>query len=338
MSAQVLVMDEPSAVLGSSELDQLFGVIRRLRGEGKAVVYVSHRLQEIFRISDRVTVLKDGRIVGTYALDSQLEPSFLVRMMVGKGWSERSPEASAATANELLRVDGLTRNGAFANVSFKVHAGEILGLAGLVGAGRTELCKAIFGASSHDGGRVFLKRHPARIDSPRDAMRHGLAYLSKDRHSESLILSQSVGRNVSLPTLERFTSRGILSAVRENRFVDEMIARTNVVGTGRSQPAAALSGGNQQKVALAKWLGTGARIFLLDDPTTGIDIAAKSQIHHLVAGLAREGAAVVLASSDVSELLALSSRILVMSKGRVTGHLRAQEASEEEILHLATHK
>ena len=336
VSAQVLIMDEPSAVLGSSELERLFRIIRKLRAEGKAIVYVSHRLQEVFQISDRATVLKDGRIVGTYSLDGQLDPSFLIRKMVGKGWVERSPELPAGTGKELLRVEDLARKGAFENVSFKLRAGEILGLAGLVGAGRTDLCKAVFGAVPHDNGRIYIEGKLVHIRSPSHGMAHGIAYLSKDRHNEGLILCQPVDKNITLPILRRFTSRGILNLGQENQFVDAMIQRMNVRGTGRSQLAADLSGGNQQKVALAKWLSTQATIFLLDEPTVGIDVAAKSQVHQLVAELARRGAAVLLVSSEIPEILSLCSRIIVMNKGRITGHLRSAGAGEEDVLQLAT--
>ena len=336
VSAHVLIMDEPSAVLGSSELDRLFRIIHKLKVEGKAIIYVSHRLQEIFQIADRATVLKDGQIVGTFPLDGPMDPSFLIRKMVGQGWVERSLEIPAATGKELLRVEGLTRNGAFESVSFKLRAGEILGLAGLVGSGRTELCKAIFGATPHDGGRVYVEGRPAHIRSPRDALAHGVAYLSKDRHNEGLILRQPIGNNVTLPILRRFTSRGVLDLRQENQFVDAMIDRMKIRARGRMQLTADLSGGNQQKVALAKWLSTQSRIFLLDEPTVGIDVGAKGQIHQLVAELARRGAAILLVSSEIPEILSLCNRIIVMSKGRITGHLQSKVAREEDVLQLAT--
>ena len=336
VSARVLIMDEPSAVLGSSELERLFRIIRRLRAAGKAIVYVSHRLKEVLQISNRVTVLKDGRTVGTYSLEGQVDSTFLIRKMVGRRWVERSPELPVRTGDELLRVQMLARNGAFESVSFKLHAGEILGLAGLVGAGRTDVCKAIFGAVPHDSGTIHIAGEPADIRSPADAMARGVAYLSKDRHREGLVLCQSLGRNISLPILHKFTSRGILMLGRENRFVDELMERLSVRATGRGQLAANLSGGNQQKIALAKWLATRAKIYILDDPTIGIDVAAKSEIHQLVAELAREGAAVLLVASEIPELLSLCNHVLVMSKGRVAGRLESDTATEESVLQLAT--
>ena len=336
VSARVLIMDEPSAVLGSSELARLFAIIRKLKAEGAAVIYVSHRLREIFEISDRATVLKDGRLVGTYPLQADLDPSFLIKKMVGREWTERAPAVSGDTGDELLRVERLGKKGCFRNVCFTIRAGEILGLAGLVGAGRTELCKAIFGAVSFDAGRILVRGRPARIDSPTAALAEGIAYLSKDRHNEGLVLSQPIGSNVTFPILGRFASRGLLSLRRENRFVDGMIESLKIRSKGRRQRAAALSGGNQQKVALAKWLSTGASIFLLDEPTSGIDVGAKSQIHQLVAGLANRKAAVLLVSSEIPEMLSLCSRIIVMAKGSVTGHLQSEVASEEAVLRLAT--
>ena len=336
VSAQVLILDEPSAVLGSSELKRLFRILRRLRGEGKAIVYVSHRLQEIFQISDRATVLKDGSVVGTYALEGTIDSSFLIRRMVGRAWVDKPSNRPEKPGSELLRVRGLSRRGAFDDVSFRLHEGEILGLAGLVGAGRTDLCKVIFGAAPRDSGQIAIQGKTSHIDSPASAMAHGIAFLSKDRHREGLILSQPIGRNITLPILGRFSSKGILKLGRESRFVGESIARMDVRSTGARQLVAELSGGNQQKVAFAKWLATQARIYLLDEPTAGIDVAAKSQIHQLVVELARNGAGILLVSSEIPEMLSLCNRILVMSKGRVTGHLQSGSATEEDVLRHAT--
>ncbi len=335
VSAQVLIMDEPSAVLGPSELGKLFRIIRKLKSQGKTVIYVSHRLEEIFQISDRVTVLRDGKIVGTYSLDNQVHPSFFIRKMVGKDWVERSLKLPKATGSELLRIQNLTREGAFENISFKVHAGEILGFAGLIGSGRTELCKAIFGARTYDKGRIYVDGNPVQIHSPDDALKQKIAYLSKDRHKESLILCQPIGENITMSILDRFTSRGILKLKKESQFIDEVIGKMGIRPRGRRQLAGTLSGGNQQKVALAKWLSTQAKIFLLDEPTAGVDVGAKSQIHQLVVDLAKRGSAILLVSSDIPEILSLCNRIIVMSKGRVTGHLQSKVVKEEDVLQLA---
>ncbi len=334
-SARVLILDEPSAVLGPSDLEKLFKTIRRLRSEGKTIIYTSHRLEEIFRIADRVTVLKDGRHVGTYDLDGQVDRSFLIGKMVGRKWSDQFPDTARSSGRELLRVRDLTKRGSFEKVSFTLQSGQIIGLAGLVGSGRTELCKAIFGATVFDSGSVYVDGKLAVIRSPREALAHGIAYLSEDRQHEGLVMSLTVSDNVTLPILRRFSQRGILRLAPEKRFASEMTGRMNLRARGLSQVVKHLSGGNQQKVALAKWLGTQAKIFLLDEPTAGIDVGAKSEIYQLIAELARDGAAVLMVSSEIPEILSLSSHIIVMSKGRVTGHLSPEETSDNEVLNYA---
>ncbi len=335
-SARVLILDEPSAVLGRGELEKLFKTIRRLRNEGRTIIYTSHRLEEIFQIADRVTVLKDGKHAGTYDLDGQVDRSFLIGKMVGREWSDQFPETPRALGRELLRVRDLTKKGSFEEVSFTLRSGQIIGLAGLVGSGRTELCKAIFGATSFDSGRVYVDGKLATIRSPRDALAHGIAYLSEDRQHEGLVMCLSVADNVTLPILRRFAPRGVLRIGPQRRFVGKMTGRMNLRARGLNQVVKRLSGGNQQKVALAKWLGTQAKIFLLDEPTVGIDIGAKNEIYHLIAELARDGAAVLMVSSEIPEILSLSSDIIVMSKGRITGHLSPEETSDNEVLHYAT--
>ena len=334
-SARVLILDEPSAVLGPGELEKLFKTIRSLKSEGKTIIYTSHRLEEIFQIADRVTVLKDGKHVGTYGLDGQVDRSFLIGKMVGREWSDRFPETSRVSGRELLRVRDLTKKGSFERVSFSLRSGQIVGLAGLVGSGRTALCKAIFGATGFDSGHVYVDGRVAAINSPRDALGHGIAYLSEDRQHEGLVMSLSITDNVTLPILRRFSPLGVLRLGPERHFVGEMTDRMNLRARGLSQVVKHLSGGNQQKVVLAKWLGTQAKIFLLDEPTAGIDVGAKSEIYHLIAELARGGAAVLMVSSEIPEILSLSSHIIVMSKGRVTGHLSPEETSDNEVLNYA---
>ena len=335
-SARVLILDEPSAVLGPGELEKLFKTIRRLRNEGRTIIYTSHRLEEIFQIADRVTVLKDGRHAGTYDLDGQVDRSFLIGKMVGREWRDQFPETPRGLGRELLRVRDLTKKGSFEEVSFTLRSGQIIGLAGLVGSGRTELCKAIFGATSFDSGRVYVDGKLAAIRSPRDALAHGIAYLSEDRQHEGLVMCLSVADNVTLPILRRFAPRGVLRIGPERRFVGEVTGRMNLRARGLNQVVKRLSGGNQQKVALAKWLSTQAKIFLLDEPTAGIDVGAKSEIYHLIAELAQDGAAVLMISSEIPEILSLSSDIIVMSKGRITGCLSPENTSDSEVLHYAT--
>ncbi len=322
-------------MLGPSDLEKLFKTIRSLRNEGRSIIYTSHRLEEIFRIADRVTVLKDGKQVGTYDLDGQVDRSFLIGKMVGRKWSDQFPETARGSGRELLRVRDLTKKGSFEKVSFTLQAGQIIGLAGLVGSGRTELCKAIFGATAFDSGSVYVDGKLAAIRSPREALAHSIAYLSEDRQHEGLVMSLTVSDNVTLPILRRFSLRGILRLGPEKRFASQMTGRMKVRARGLSQLVKHLSGGNQQKVALAKWLGTKAKIFLLDEPTAGIDVGAKSEIYHLIAELARDGAAVLMVSSEIPEILSLSSHIIVMSNGRITGHLSPEETSDDEVLNYA---
>jgi ribose transport system ATP-binding protein len=339
LNAKILILDEPTAVLGPSEVDKLFAVIRSLQAEGVTVLYVSHRLAEIFAIADRVTVLKDGQLVGTYDVDNQIDRDFLVGKMVGREWSDHFPARASGGEAEVLRVEGLTRHLVFEDVSFTIRAGEILGLAGLVGSGRTKLCKALVGAAPYDGGTIAIDGKTTRIRSPRDALRQGIVYLSEDRHNEGVIMSLPIAKNLTLPILDRFTTRwapgAILDLRRERRFIDDMIAKVDVRTWGRGQVVSTLSGGNQQKVALAKWLSTQARIFLLDEPTVGIDVGAKAEIYHLIAALASEGVACLLVSSDIPEILSLSSRVVVMRQGRISGELDPRTATEEDVLRLA---
>ena len=335
VSAKVLILDEPSAVLGPREIEKLFDILRKLKAHGRTVLYISHRLEEIFEIADRVTVLRDGRAVGVYRLDGKVDQAFLVSRMAGREWIERFPKTSSERGPERLSVERLTRRGVFEDVSFQIHAGEIVGMAGLVGSGRTEVCKAVFGALTFDSGAVKVERAAARLRSPREALAAGVAYLPEDRLGEGVIGCRDVGENITLAVVRRFAQRGFLRLGRENEFIDEMMRKTDVRATGRRQTTASLSGGNQQKVALAKWLSTGARVFLLDEPTAGIDVGGKREIHQLIAGLARSGAAVLLVSSDIPEVVSVCSRILVMKRGRIVSRLEGGEATEQEVLSAA---
>ena len=336
ISASVLILDEPSAVLGAGDLERLFEILRRLREQGKAIVYVSHRLSEVLQISDRATVLRDGRNVGTFALDGLVDESHLVRKMAGPGWEGRPQGPPSSVGRELLRVEDLSRHGALNKVSFALHAGEILGIAGLVGSGRTELCKSIFGALKPDSGRIRIEGRLVQFRGPADGVRHGIAYLPADRHGESLVLCHPLGWNITFPILRRLATWGILSRSQEYRAVNSLMGRLEIRAGHHAQLAATLSGGNQQKVALAKWLSTEARIFLLVEPTAGIDVAAKDEIHAIVSQLARSGAGILLVSSEIPELLSLANRVLVLNKGHVAGQLEPEASTEHDVLTLAT--
>jgi ABC-type sugar transport system ATPase subunit len=333
MSAKVLILDEPSAALCRSELESLFRILRRLRDKGKTILYVTHHLGEVFEVADRVTVLRDGKMAGTYSLHAGIDARFLIDKMVGEEWNEKPQARIDSAGAELLRVERLSRSGVFKDVSFTLRAGETVGLAGLVGSGAGELCGAVFGAVPYHQGLIYVDGKPARVRSPRQARDRGLAYLPEDRGAEGIVADLPVSANLTLSTLRRFASGGILHPRAEANWSEQLVRRLGVRCARVSQRASQLSGGNQQKVLLGRWLGTGARIFLLVNPTAGVDIAAKSQIHRLMRELAAEGRAILLLSSDIRELLDLCGRILVMSRGRITHEVNARAASEEDILY-----
>jgi ribose transport system ATP-binding protein len=335
INAHTIIMDEPSASLGPAELDKLFRAITALKRARKTLLYISHRLQEIFDIADRVTVLKDGHNVGTYDMGPHIDRSFLISRMVGREWKDQFPKRAASPKAELLRVEGLSRRGAFEDINLTLREGEIVGLAGLVGSGRTELCRVLFGADVPDAGRVLLSGRPVRIRSPRSALGNGIAYLSEDRHREGLVLCLSVGHNLTLPVLGRFLRAGLLQLKAEAYFVEQIMQQVGVRARGRNQLVGTLSGGNQQKVALGKWLATQAKVFLLDEPTVGIDVGAKREIYELMNTLAENGAAVLMVSSEVPELLAMSDRVIVLRCGQIVGELRAADATEEDVMRCA---
>jgi ABC-type sugar transport system ATPase subunit len=333
---KILILDEPSAVLGRNDLQSLFRILRQLRDEGKTILYVSHHLPEIFEIADRVTVLRNGTTVGTYELNGSIDSRFLISKMVGAEWDEQRSTPSNSPGRELLRVEGLRRAGAFEEARLALHAGEVVGLTGLIGSGAGELCRAIFGALPPEEGSVFVEGQLASVRSPSEARDLGLAYLSEDRSGEGIFADLPVTANLTLSALGKFVSAGILKRRAETAFAEHMIRRLDVTCAGSGQPAGELSGGNQQKVLLGKWLSTGAKIYLLDHPTAGVDVAAKTEIHKLLRELAEEGAALLVLSSDVRELLTVCGRILVMSRGRIVREISAENATEEDILYCAT--
>jgi ribose transport system ATP-binding protein len=333
--ARLIVLDEPSAVLGDAELAGLFQAMRRLTGRGVAFVYISHRLDEVFRIADRVTVLKDGRVVATEPT-SELTTDRLVRLMVGREVGARLDRSRRAPGAVALAVRGLTRAGVLHDVGLQVRAGEILGIAGLAGAGRTEVLRAIHGADPVDAGQVEVFGRPVRIRSPRDAIALGIGLLTEDRKADGFLLKQSVAFNTTITRLATVTRRGVVSRRRERQVVAEHLRRLAVRAQGPDAPVRNLSGGNQQKVVLAKWLHTRCRILLVDEPTRGVDVGAKREIWQLLADLAAGGVAIVMVSSELPEILAVSDRVLVMREGRVTAELERAEATEELIMRHAT--
>ncbi len=336
--SRVLIMDEPTAALNDAEINELFAIIRQLKGEGVGIVYISHKMDELKRIADRVTVMRDGETVGTVpAADTPVET--IIAMMVGRKLTEEvasAPDLSAAPV--ALEVRGLARGREIRDVSFEVRQGEILGFAGLMGAGRTEVARAIFGADPIEGGEIFVHGRKVSIRQPQDAVRAGIGYLSEDRKHFGLATGMDVRNNIALPSLSRFTGAGGVlreSAMREAAI--GYIGRLAIKTPSDTQEARLLSGGNQQKVVIAKWLLRDCDILIFDEPTRGIDVGAKSEIYKLLTGLAEQGKAIIVISSELPEVLRLSHRIAVMCEGRLTGFLPAG-ASQEEIMRLATQR
>ena len=332
LDVRVLIMDEPTAALSAHEVSELFEQIRRLTDSGVAVLFISHRLDEVFEIADRVTVLRDGRLISSRPKD-EVTQGQAIRDMVGREMSDFFVRNPHPPGDVVLRVDGLGREDAFSDVSFELRAGEVLGFAGLVGAGRTDVALALFGIAPPDAGVVELRGRRLAVRSPRQALRAGIAYLSEDRRSLGLSLPQSVTANITLATLRDYVTRLRLldsSAEREvaRSFRDKLTIRTPSLDT----PVEQLSGGNQQKTMLAKWLNAKPDVLILDEPTRGIDVGAKAEVHQIIDELAASGMAIVLISSDLPEVIAMSDRVLVMREGRQTGTFERAEADEERII------
>ena len=332
--ARIIVMDEPTSSLAAAETERLFELIGRLGRRGVTLIYVSHRLEEIFRLCDRVTVLRDGRHIETADV-ADVTMETIVQRMIGRSVERYFPEHLDATAGkERLRVEGLTSPGKFENVSLTVRAGEVVGLAGLVGAGRSEIAQAIFGLDPDATGTIAVDGREVTIRSPREAMALGIGFLPEDRKTQGLVLSMGGRANLSLPILDRLSRFGFVRVSPEraltNRYFDRLRVRTPHVDA----PVWSLSGGNQQKIAMAKWLASECGILLIDEPTRGVDVGAKAEIHALIDRLAREGAAILLISSELPEVLNLSTRIVVLREGRQVGELDRSEASQEALMRL----
>ena len=330
-NARILVMDEPTSALTTVEIDQLFGAIARLLERGVGVIYISHRMNEVERIGHRVSVLRDGRRVGTYRT-KDVPIDELIRQMVGRPVGDHFPRRRAAPGDEVLRVEGLSRPPALYDASFTLRRGEILGISGLLGAGRTELARAVFGADRSDCGTIVVKGRMALVRSPADAIGAGVGLLPEDRKTQGLVLGLSVRENLSLTSARRLSRFGLIDQTEEaalsQRFVDDLRIKT----PGIEQRAGALSGGNQQKIVLGKWLATGVDVLIMDEPTRGIDVAAKVEIYELMNRLTEGGAGIVMISSELPEILGMSDRILVMRAGRLVSEFSAQSASPEALL------
>jgi ABC-type sugar transport system ATPase subunit len=336
--ARIIVFDEPTSSLSQVEAERLYGLIAQLKSRGVTCIYVTHRMAEVYRLCDTISVLRDGRHVATKPAAELSEPD-LVQLMIGRPVAAyfgggHAAEPSAAPREELLRVDHLSSDGRFEDVSFSVHAGEVVGLAGLVGAGRSDVAETIFGVRSRTGGRVSISGRAANVNSPAEAIRLGIALVPEDRKRQGLVLSESGRRNTSLPLLDRLSRFTWLKQSEERALVERHFHILRVRTPDVDAPVAGLSGGNQQKIVLARWLAANAKLLILDEPTRGVDVGAKAEIHTLIAELAAKGAGVLLISSELPELLSLSTRILVLRGGRLVGEVPARGATQDGLLRL----
>jgi ribose transport system ATP-binding protein len=333
---KILILDEPTAVLTEQEIERLFDTVTILKARGVAIVFISHRLDEIGRIGDEVTVMRDGAYVDTLPIENgNVDIDQLVRLMVGREITNKFPKEEVSIGKEILKVENLSRAGVLKNINLTLHAGEILGIGGLVGAGRTETAKAIFGFDKADTKRVFVFGREAPIRRPRDAIKLGIGLAPEDRKAEGLNLDMSIMNNVIMACADKMSRFGILNGKRRTNVPETLVKKLRIVTPSIHQYVQNLSGGNQQKVVLAKWLAVGSRIIIFDEPTRGIDVGAKVEVYQLMNNMVREGAGIIMISSELPELLAMSDRILVMHEGQISGELTRQEATQEKILRLA---
>jgi rhamnose transport system ATP-binding protein len=331
LDAKVIVMDEPTAALSSAEVERLFRVVEALRRDGAALVFISHRLDEVFAICQRITVMRDGRWVLTDRSEN-LTPDDLVRAMVGRDLVARAAASPAQLGETVLAVERLTREGVFVDISFEVRAGEIVALAGLVGAGRSEVARAIFGVDRYDAGSVTVAGRTLRKGSPSAAMEAGIGLVPEDRRQNGLVMDESLERNVALASLQRLRHLGVVPRRAARLFAADWAQRLQIKYGRLSDPVANLSGGNQQKVVLAKWLSRRPSVLIVDEPTRGIDVGTKAEVHRLLANLAAEGVAVLMISSELPEVLRLADRVLVIREGRLVAELSREEATEEAVI------
>ena len=336
LNAQIVIMDEPSAALGGKDLEHLFEVIKALKQQGVAVIYISHRISEVFQIADRVTVFKDGKVVGTSNV-SEIDRPSLVRMMIGRSLSETFPKRTDRIGEEILRIEGLCVGDRLRNIDLTVHAGEIVGISGLVGAGRTELAQTIFGTRRSDAGTVNLRGEKVSIGNPRRALRHRIGFLTENRNVEGLVMGQSVKENAALPSLDQRQRWGVVDRKAEHDVVATTCESLHLRAPSLGTDVENLSGGNRQKVVLAKWLISGPELLIFDEPTRGIDVGAKAEIWQLMRDLADQGKAVLMISSELPEVIGMSDRVVVMHRGRIVGELPGETASEEAVMMLATY-
>lgn len=335
LDAEVIIMDEPTAALTDREIRMLFQIMKELTATGVSLVYISHRMEEIFEICDRITVMRDGVSVATsFIKDTSFDE--IVKQMVGRELEDRYPERNPKYGETVMEVNGLTREGVFEDIHFSIKEGEILGISGLMGAGRTEIMRALFGIDPYDRGEIIMNGNPISIKNPSSAAKQGLAFITEDRKDEGLVLDFSIRENIALTNLESFAPNGVVKAKDEKQFVKMMVERLKVKMESQETKAGNLSGGNQQKVVIAKWVGTSPKVLIMDEPTRGIDVGAKREIYNLMNELTERGLAIIMVSSDLPEVLGMSDRILVIHEGKISGELAREEATQEKIMTFAT--
>ena len=336
LNSKVLIMDEPTSSLTHKEIDQLFSTIGRLKKQGTSVIFISHRLEEAFRIADRITVLRDGHYIGTRSIsDQSTSVEEIIRMMVGRELAELFPKKKVEIGPPILRVEGLTKEGQVSDISFELRRGEILGFSGLVGAGRTEVARLIFGLEKPDAGRIYIDGQEVTIDSPWTALKYGIAYVPEDRQAQGLVLPMSITHNITLTVLDRFSKMGWVDDGGEIAAAKRYADILRVKAYGLWEHVSQLSGGNQQKVVLAKWLATDPRILILDEPTRGVDVGAKASVHEFVGELASRGIGIIMVSSELPEILGMSDRVMVMYEGRIVEELSREDATQDRVLSAA---
>ena len=336
-NARIIILDEPTAALTKNESEELYRIVDKLRDDGVSIIFISHRFEDMYRLATRVTVFRDSQYIGTYDVDG-ITNADLIKAMVGREIKDLFPKPEVKIGAEVLKVEGLSRMGYYKNVSFSVHAGEIIGLTGLVGAGRTEVVESVCGITKPDEGKVYLEGKPIQIKQPSDAMKQGIILLPEDRQKEGLIMSWGLGRNVVLPTMGKYAKNGFNDEKKEREISKQLLEDVDTKAVTIFDPASSLSGGNQQKVAVAKALGQEMKVVIMDEPTKGVDVGAKAEIYQIMGDLAKKGYAIILISSEMPEILGMSDRIIVMCNGRVTGELSRGEATQEGILELAMEK
>ncbi|QRG67172.1 sugar ABC transporter ATP-binding protein [Brevibacillus choshinensis] len=334
MEARIIIMDEPTAALTARESEELYKIAEKLRDNGASIIFISHRFEDMYRLASKVTVFRDAKYIGSWGI-SDISNEDLIVAMVGREITQLFPQKVAKVGEELLRVEGLGKTGFFADVSFSVRRGEIIGLTGLVGAGRTEVCQAIFGITSYDSGQVFLKGSPIRVKNPLQAMELGIGYLPEDRQKQGLVLEWGIERNITLSALGQLSKRGWIQEKKEAELALALAEKVQVKARSIFDLASSLSGGNQQKVVVAKLLTADLDVIILDEPTKGVDVGAKSAIYEIISDLAAQGYGVIMISSEMPEVIGMSDRVVVMREGRVTAQLDGATVTQEAILEAA---